>query len=108
MEYVKITTNVPRSHADTVRQAIGDAGAGVIGDYSYCSFTITGKRRFLPSKSAQPFIGKAGTPEVVEEEHIEVVCQRSEAEKVITALRQAHPYQEVALEISALINEEDL
>ncbi len=108
MERVILVTFVPSSHADAVRKALGDAGAGQIGDYSYCSFTSAGKGRYIPSSSAKPFIGKAGEPETTEEERIEVTCDRDKAKAVIATMKQAHPYDEVAFYIYPLINEEDL
>ena len=108
MNRVKIVTFVPSSHADTVRLVLGAAGAGKIGKYSYCSFTTLGKGRYKASDDAKPFIGKAGESEVVEEERIEVVCERSKARDVIVAMRQAHPYEEVAFDIYPIIDELDL
>ncbi len=108
VEQVKIVVFVPRSHADAVRQAMGDAGAGQIGQYSYCSYSVDGVGRFLPSASAQPTIGEIGKLEAVAEERIECVCERRSAKAVLAAVRQAHPYEEVAVDIYPLISEEDL
>lgn len=105
---VKIVTFVPLANADDVRKALGDAGAGQIGEYSYCSYTVVGKGRFLPSYKARPHIGANGIAETVEEERIEVVCERSNAKRVIEAMKQAHPYEEVAFDIYPLITEEEL
>jgi hypothetical protein len=108
MSNVKIVTFVPLENADGVRKALGDAGAGRIGDYSYCSYSVTGKGRFVPSDNAQPHIGQSGVAEIVEEERIEVVCDRLDAKAVIVALRNAHPYEEVAFDIYPLIEESEL
>jgi hypothetical protein len=105
---VKISTTVPQNDADVVREALGKAGAGAVGNYSYCSFSVTGKGRFKPNQNANPHIGKADILEIVEEEQIEVVCQRDIAKQVIAALRKAHPYEEPIIDIFSLINEEDL
>ena len=105
---VKISTTVPLENADQVRQALGEAGAGTIGEYSFCSFSVTGKGRFRPSENANPHIGEAHTLEVVEEEQIEVVCDRASAKQVIAALKAAHPYEEVIVDITPLIDEEEL
>lgn len=105
---VKLVTFVPLENADAVREALGKAGAGVIGEYSFCSYSVVGKGRFLPSENASPHIGQPGKPEVVEEERIEVVCERNNAKKVIAAMREAHPYEEVAFDIYPLLDEEDL
>lgn len=102
---VKISTTVPLENADQLRQALGKAGAGKIGEYSFCSFTVTGKGRFMPSENADPHIGEANKLEVVEEEQIEVVCDRTIAKQVIAALKAAHPYEEVIIEVTPLIDE---
>ena len=56
---VMIVVNVPEREADYLRKAIGDAGGGRLGDYSYCSFSVKGKGRFLPDENANPTIGKS-------------------------------------------------
>lgn len=105
---VKVVTFVPLEDADKVRLALGEAGAGQIGEYSYCSYSVVGKGRFTPSANANPHIGNANTPEIVEEERIEVKCGRVHAKVVISAMKAAHPYEEVAYDIYPLIEEEDL
>lgn len=105
---VKIVTFVPLDNADTVREALGKAGAGQIGEYSYCSYTVSGKGRFIPSDNANPHIGSAGVAEVVEEERIEVECDGSKAKEVIEAMKTAHPYEEVAFDIYQLLEEDEL
>lgn len=105
---VKIGTTVPVEDADKLRNALGEAGAGKIGEYSFCSFSVTGKGRFKPSENADPHIGEAGRLEVVEEERIEVACERAMAKQVIVALKAAHPYEEAIIEITPLIDEDQL
>ena len=105
---VKIVTFVPLDNADAVREALGKAGAGQIGEYSYCSYSVTGKGRFTPSNDASPHIGSSGVAEIVEEERIEVECDRSKAKAVIEAMKMAHPYEEVAFDIYQLLDEEEL
>jgi hypothetical protein len=56
-ELVKVVVFVPVSHADNVREAMGKAGAGEIGHYSYCSFTTKGIGRFLSAEGDTPAIG---------------------------------------------------
>jgi hypothetical protein len=105
---VKICTTVPQKNSDAIREALGKAGAGAIGNYSYCSFSVTGKGRFKPNKEANPHIGTANKLEIVEEEQIEVVCERVHAKQIIEALKKAHPYEEPIIDIFPLIDEEDL
>ena len=105
---VKIVTFVPSENADAVRDAIGKAGAGQIGEYSFCSYTVKGTGRFIPSDNANPHIGERGKLEAVEEERIEVECERSKTKQVIEVMKSVHPYEEVAFDIYPLINEGDL
>lgn len=108
MSKVKIVVFVPPENADALRLALGEAGAGVIGEYSFCSFSSVGKGRFVPSDKATPHIGTPGEPETVEEERVEVVCSRDTARAVIAAMRKAHPYEEVAFDIYPLLEESEL
>lgn len=101
---VKLVVFVPISHADTVRQALGESGAGKIGNYDFCSFSSRGIGRFKGNENSNPTIGKAGEYEEVEEERIEVVVSREILEKVIKAVKEVHPYEEVALDIYPLEN----
>lgn len=100
----KIVVYVPLSHADAVRAAIGEAGGGKLGNYSFCSFSTRGMGRFQPGEGAAPHIGSAGKREQVEEERIEVTCDPDVVGKVIAAIKAAHPYEEIPLDVYALEN----
>ncbi|MDR0591385.1 MAG: hypothetical protein LBG75_02430 [Candidatus Nomurabacteria bacterium] len=108
MSRVEIVVTAPLENADAIRQVLGEAYAGVQGEYGFCSFSVVGKGRFLPGDKANPHIGKPNKPEVVEEERIEVVCDREIARPVIAKLRAAHPYEEPAIDVYELLNEEGL
>lgn len=108
MKQVKIVVFVPKTHTDIVRKAMGDAGAGKIGNYSYCTYSVDGVGRYKPQEGAKPFIGEIGKYEEVEEERIECVCDKDRAKEVIKAIKKVHPYDEVALDIYPLISEEEL
>lgn len=84
---------VPTTAADAVRQAIGDAGAGRLGSYSHCSFSLEGTGRFTPLPGAQPSIGAINVPEEVPETRIEAICPRSRRDAVVNAALSAHPYE---------------
>ena len=99
---VKIVVFVPESHTDIVREAIGKAGAGKIGNYTYCSFSSKGIGRFKPEEGAHSNIGEVGKFESVVEERIEAVCERDKVVDVIRAIKKVHPYEEVALDIYPL------
>lgn len=101
----KLVVNVPITHADAVRQALGDVGAGTVGNYSHCSFSVRGTGRFLPNEHANPHIGKAGQLETVEEEQIQVDVLRKDMKLVLVALRNAHPYEEPGYEIYEMVDE---
>lgn len=105
---VKIVVFVPKTHADLVRQAIGDAGAGQIGNYNHCSFSSDGTGRYQPLEGANPAIGAVGNLEQVLEERIEFICERSLARQALAAIRQVHPYEEVAFDIYPLLSEDEL
>lgn len=100
----KIVVYVPLSHADAVREAIGHAGGGALGNYSHCTFSTRGIGRFRPEAGAEPHIGSVGKFEEVEEERIEVTCAPDVVGKVIAAIKAAHPYEEIALDVYALEN----
>lgn len=100
----KLVVYVPLTHADAVRSAIGEAGAGVIGNYTHCSFSVRGVGRFKPEEGATPFIGEVGKLENVEEERIEVTVSEEALERVIAAMKSAHPYEEVAYDVYSLVS----
>lgn len=99
---VKLVIFVPVSHADRVRQALGDAGAGKIGNYDFCSFSSRGIGRFRGNQDAHPVVGTAGTMEAVEEERIEALVPRAVLQDVIKKVKAVHPYEEVAFDIYPL------
>ena len=98
----KLVTFVPHEHADAVRRALADAGAGRLGDYDECSFTSAGEGRFRPLEGATPAIGIPGAAEVVAESRVEVVLPRRRRREVVEAMRAAHPYEEVAFDVVEL------
>ena len=102
-ETVKIVVFVPETHADIVRKTMGDAGAGLVGDYKHCSFSVKGIGRFIPLETAHPTIGKIGELVEVKEERIETVCYKDELDKIISAIKKVHPYEEVAIDVYPLV-----
>lgn len=108
MSKVKIAVHVPSEAAEAVRRAIGEAGAGVIGDYTFCSFSVSGTGRYKGGQTTHPYNGSAGVLNEVAEERIEVTCDRADAKRVIVALKAVHPYEEPTYDIYQLIDESDL
>ena len=99
---VKIVVYVPVTHTDIVLKALGEAGAGAIGNYSHCSFTTRGTGRFMPGAGTNPFIGQQGILEAVEEDRIETIIPRDRLKRVIEAMEAVHPYEEIAFDIYPL------
>jgi dinuclear metal center YbgI/SA1388 family protein len=93
---------VPAENAEAVRAAVFAAGAGRIGDYSQCSWSVTGTGQFLPGDGAAPAIGSVGAVEKVVEDRVEVVAPAQARREVLLAMRAAHPYEEPAFDIVAL------
>ena len=104
---VKIFVTVPIENVEEVRSAICSAGAGVIGNYTFCSTSTKSIGTFIPNESANPHIGEKNKLEYVEEEKLEVICDVEKVKDVITELRRVHPYEEPAIDIVPLIEEED-
>lgn len=102
---LKLYTYVPLQHADTVKNALFNAGAGHIGAYSECSFSHPGTGTFKPGTHTNPTIGKAGGDrELVDELKIEVILPKHAEKNVLKALFDTHPYEEVAYDLVKLQN----
>ncbi|MFJ7847366.1 Nif3-like dinuclear metal center hexameric protein [Peribacillus sp. NPDC097206] len=100
----KLVVYVPKEDEQKVRDALGKAGAGSLGNYSYCSFTVEGTGRFLPGEGSEPSIGKRGKIERVSEVRIETIFPEPIEKKILSAMIKAHPYEEVAYDIYKLEN----
>ena len=98
----KVVTFVPHADASKMIDALADAGAGELGDYSRCAFLTIGTGTFTPGDRAHPTIGRRGEPEVVGETRIEMVLAPNRRRAVIEALRAAHPYEEPAFDLLAM------
>ena len=102
--FVMIEAFVSETHAEQVRRAMGEAGAGKVGNYSHCSFSVKGIGRYKPEKGATPAIGKVGKLEEVTEERITMQCERRLLKKVISAIKEVHPYEEPPIFIYPMID----
>ena len=103
---VKIIVTVPVENTNEVRNAVCNAGAGIIGNYSFCSTSTKSIGTFIPNNNAKPFIGENNRLEYVEEDKLEVICEVEKVKHVIKELRKVHPYEEPAIDIVPLIDEE--
>jgi dinuclear metal center YbgI/SA1388 family protein len=101
---VKLVTFVPESHLVAVRQAICDAGAGKIGEYTQCTFSTPGIGTFMPSEAADPYSGEKCKLNEEPERRLETLMTKAYAPKVIAALVAAHPYDEPAYDLVPMEN----
>ncbi|MDR3188997.1 MAG: Nif3-like dinuclear metal center hexameric protein [Prevotellaceae bacterium] len=102
---VKVAVYAPAAHAEAVRQSMFAAGAGGVGQYSSCSFSVQGTGTFLAGERATPFVGKKGELHREPEEKVEVIAHESQVGSVVAAMRAVHPYEEVAYDLYPLLNE---
>lgn len=101
----KLVTFVPVADAEKVRKALFEAGAGHIGNYDSCSFNQTGNGTFRGNDQTNPYVGEKNLLHTEEEIRIETIFPKHIQSKVIQALLQSHPYEEVAYDIYPLDNE---
>lgn len=101
----KLVFFVPVENKNTVLDAVFAAGAGQIGEYSDCSFQVEGMGTYTPSVDANPHIGQRGIPQYEKEVRIEVILPSFQSNRIISAMKKAHPYEEVAYYLSVLENE---
>ena len=99
----KLVVFVPREALDDVRDALFAAGAGRIGDYERCSWYTAGTGTFLAGGESSPTVGERGREERVNELRLETVFPEERHEDVVTALRDAHPYEEPAFDVYPLL-----
>ncbi|NKV32426.1 Nif3-like dinuclear metal center hexameric protein [Rhodococcus hoagii] len=90
---------VPTTDTVRIREALFAAGAGELGDYRECSWTVTGDGQFRPLPGAAPTLGVVGEVETVREDRVEVIAPRRSRARILAALRAAHPYEEPAFDV---------
>jgi len=99
---LKLVTFVPEASVEAVSRAVFEAGAGVIGKYSSCSFRMAGTGTFFGEEGAAPVVGQAGRLEQAAEVRLETVVPSRRVEAIVRALRAAHPYEEPAFDLVQL------
>lgn len=100
-----VVVHVPTPDADRLVGALSAAGAGLLGAYSRSAFTSTGIGTFLPGPGAAPAVGEVGREERVAETRVQMVLARRDRAAVVRALRAAHPYEQPAFELLALVDD---
>jgi len=101
----KLVVFVPHDHLEQVGSAVCQAGAGWIGNYSDCTFRVRGTGTFRPLEGTNPYIGRRGKLEEVEETRLETIVPEENLRQVVEAMINAHPYEEVAYDLYLLANE---
>lgn len=96
---LKIEFYVPEQQLQQVKQAMFDAGAGKIGDYDSCAWQILGQGQYRPCAGSSPFRGELGSLEELNEYKVEMVCAEEFVTEAIRALKESHPYEEVAYSV---------
>lgn len=100
----KLTTYVPQSAAGKLREALFEIGAGHLGNYSHCSFSVEGTGSFLAEENAKPAIGEKGKIHMETEVQLHITFRKNLENQVLKTLFENHPYEEVAYEILTLQN----
>jgi hypothetical protein len=99
----KLVWFVPREALEATRSAVFEAGAGQIGAYERCSWYAAGTGTFLGGEGADPALGEAGREQRVSELRVETVVPENRIAEVVAALKEAHPYEEPAYDVYALV-----
>ncbi|MEX3773648.1 NGG1p interacting factor NIF3 [Pseudomonas sp. MYb118] len=95
----KLCFFVPDSHVETVKTAVFEAGGGRIGDYDHCAWQVLGQGQFRALDGSQPYIGKLGEVEVLDEWKVELVVADEWIKACVAALKLSHPYETPAYEV---------
>lgn len=95
----KVVVFIPAEKLEELTFTMAASGAGVIGNYSFCSFRTKGTGTFLGGKRSRPAVGKKGRLETVEEIKLEMICDPAKLGAVTGSIYNVHPYEEPAIEI---------
>ena len=95
---------MPEDALDSTRSAVFDAGGGQIGEYERCSWYTAGTGTFLGGEGTEPTIGEQGSEQHVAELRVETVVPEDRLDAVVAALKLAHPYEELAYDVYALVD----
>lgn len=90
----RLSYHVPESHLDFTKQTIFDAGGGRAGNYDQCCWQVKGEGQFRPLSGSNPFVGRSGEVERIEEYLVEMLCDDVCVADAVAALKTAHPYEQ--------------
>jgi len=100
----KLVFFVPSDKMEQVRNAVFEAGAGEIGNYSHCSFNVEGEGSFMANEAAKPHLGRRGEVHFEKERRVEIIFPTHMSDKIVSSLKEVHPYEEVAYDLYPLNN----
>ena len=100
----KLCFYVPEEAVEVVKEAVFSAGGGRIGNYDRCCWQVLGTGQFRPLQGSSPHLGEQGQLACVAEYRVELVCRDDKVAEVVTALKQAHPYEEVAYDVVRMVD----
>ena len=100
--HYQISFYVPEPQCELVKQALFEAGAGVLGDYQECAWQTMGQGQFKPLDGSKPFLGATNKLEKVREYKVEMLCKKKFIQPVIQALKSSHPYEVPAYSVIQL------
>lgn len=101
---LKVFVLVPKENVDTLIDAMANAGAGVLGNYSHNAFVTDGTGNWKSEEGAHPTIGEVGKLSKEPESKVEMLCSEEKLEEVVKAIRSVHPYEEPAIDIIQLFS----
>ncbi|MGI6153790.1 MAG: Nif3-like dinuclear metal center hexameric protein [Christensenellaceae bacterium] len=104
-QFYKVAVTVPKGSEQLIKDAMARAGAGVLGDYSHCTYSVEGEGTFMPLTGSSPHIGSQNKLEAVDETWIQALCSRENVDMVVTEIKRAHPYEMPAIDVFVLENE---
>ena len=105
---VKIAVSVPEEYLDVVRDAMCEAGCGVIGKYTHCTMSSDIIGTYFGGDDTNPFVGEKNVLMKNHEIKLEALCDIDNVKNALAAIRQVHPYEEVGVDLYPMIQEEDL
>ena len=101
---LKLVVYIPETHLDLLRDAVSKAGAGVIGDYTHCTYSSPGRGTYRPGAGAAPYAGKVGEVSIARERRFETLMPEALLAPVLKAMRGVHPYEEPAYDLVPVKN----
>jgi hypothetical protein len=104
-EYYQIAFYVPEEQCEMVKQAMFDAGAGILGHYQDCSWQTLGQGQFKPLDGSSPFLGEMDKLEKIMEYKVEMLCDKAKLKLVLQALKSSHPYEVPAYAITKILSD---